>query len=362
MSSSRRRLRPIIGTAISIVLVYLVLFRPQIGALFGGDVTVLEALFGRARIGIEDLRAAGDRLVWGYALLAIALLVAQLFLRAWRWRIMLKQVGAVEYWTVFHCINLGYLLNNILPLRAGEVIRGVIVARRSQLSATAILATVAAERVFDLAGLGVVFGLVTVAFPFPGWLQTAGLAFMVAVLAMLVTALLLTHSQDRLRRWHDALARRGSLLRNVGEKVLRLVDGLTVLRSPVAMLHIAWSSLVLWAVYITILKLVLDAFQLTGGAYPGLSGGAWLPAAVVTIITALGFAIPSAPGGVGTYHGAVLLAMSWFDVPEGMAVIFAAVMHALNYLTLSAMGLVSLALMKLRLADIVRTAKKGGAD
>jgi glycosyltransferase 2 family protein len=358
MKTVLKRLQPVIGTIISLLLVYLVLFSPQLRPLFAGEIGFADAFFGSPRIGMEDLRTAGEQIQYSPAIFAIILLTSSLFLRAWRWQLMIKQLGPVGYWTVFHGVNLGYLLNNVLPLRAGELLRAVIVGGRASLSTTSIFTTVVAERVFDLAGLGILFGIITWQFPFPEWLQTAGLSFASGVVVFLIFALVLAHSRQRLERWHLAVSKRGKVIRTVGELILRLVDGLSVLKSTSAMIHVFWSTLALWGIYIGTMKFVLDAFQFTDGTYPLLAGEAWLPAAAMTVITSLGFAIPSAPGGVGTYHGAVLLGLSWFNVPEGLAVIFATVMHGLNYVTLTLWGVISLFAMRLKFSDIVRTAKR----
>ncbi len=358
MKTLLKRLQSLVGTIISLVLVYFVLFDPQWSLLFAGEVGLFDALFGDPRIGVEDLRTAGEQIRYTPAILAVLLLMSSLFLRAWRWKIIIKQLGPVRYWTVFHGVNLGYLLNNVLPLRAGELLRAIIVGGRSSLSTTSVFSTVVAERIFDMAGLGILFGIVTWQFPFPDWVQTAGLSFAGGVLVFLIFALVLAHSRDRLERWHLAVHKRGKIIRTIGELILRLVDGLSVLKSKSAMIHVAWSTLALWGIYIATMKFVLDAFQFTDGTYPLLAGEAWIPSAAMTVITSLGFAIPSAPGGIGTYHGAVLLGLSWFSVPEGLAVIFATVMHGLNYLTLTLWGVISLFAMRLKFSDIVRTAKQ----
>jgi uncharacterized protein (TIRG00374 family) len=169
MKRTLRHLRTPIGFLISALLVYLVLFKPQTRALLSGDLSVMSALFGHPRMQWADLAKAWEMLIPGYALLAVTILTASLFLRAWRWRLIMRQGGNVPYWTVFHALNLGYLLNNVLPLRAGEVLRAVIVARRGNRSVGGTITTVVVERLFDLAAVVVVFGVVMVAFPFHHW-------------------------------------------------------------------------------------------------------------------------------------------------------------------------------------------------
>ncbi len=359
MKKALKQLQKTIGISLSIIILYIVLFRPQPGELFAGRMSLFQALFGTARIGVDDLVEAYGLLNAWPALLGMLLLAASLFIRAWRWRIIIGGVGRARYRTVFHCLNVGYMMNNLLPLRAGEFIRGVIVARRSNLSATSLLTTVIVERIFDLAGLAVFFGVVMVAFPFPGWLKISGATVSVGVVVFLIAGLIISSQEERLRRWHQTVTARGpKLSARLGARVLRLIEGLGVLKSVSAMFHMAWTTLLMWAMYITTTKLVLDAFQFTDGRFPLLEGTAWVQAGALTLITALGFAIPSAPGGIGTYHGAVLLGLSWFNVPQGLAVVYAATMHAVNYIILSAAGLIGLWRLKLRWSDLVHQSRR----
>lgn len=359
MNSTKKKLQPLIGIAVSVILVYLVLFKPQFGQLFSGSIPLLDALFGAPRLGIEDLHQAGELLQIGPAIIAVIMLVFSLFIRAWRWRLIINQVGESKYWDVFHGMNVGYMSNNVLPLRAGELLRGIIVARRSNLAVGSLVTTVIVERIFDLAGLGIVFGATLLLFPFPAWLKTAGGILCAIVFAVLVICAVIANNETRMVQWQEQLsARKTSFLTKIMGLILNLLEGLRVLKSPKTMFHIAWSSLTLWALYISVMKLVLDAFQLTNGTYPLLADNPWTAAAAITIITSLGFAIPSAPGGVGTYHASVLLGLSWFAVPEGLGVVFAAVVHGVNYLTMVIAGVISLFLLKLKWSDIVKVTKK----
>ncbi len=355
-----RRLRTPIGITISVLLVYLVLFKPQARALFGGELPPLKALFGHPRMQWADLAHAWKLLIPGYALLAVTILTASLFLRAWRWKLILRHGGNVPYWTVFHSLNLGYLLNNVLPLRAGEVLRAVIVARRGNRSMGATITTVVVERLFDLAAVVVVFGVVMVAFPFPGWLRAGGGLLAVVTLGSLVVGYLLSRHSANLESWlQKRFPDSTTFPARITAKAVRLIEGFSVLTSPVALFHVIWSTMVLMLQYIAVMKIVLEAFQMLDGTYPQLLvHGAWVPAAVITVITALGFAIPSAPGGVGTYHAAVLLSLSWFGVSQGLAVVFAATIHAVNYVTLNVTGLIGLWRLKLKWSDVVATAKR----
>lgn len=354
-----KQLQTILGIAISAILVYIVLFNPHLGSLFQGEMGLGAALFSDPRIHLDDLKTASEIVNYWLALLAVVILIATLFLRAWRWKLIIEQVGPTDFWTVFHAMNAGYLLNNVLPFRAGELLRGIIVGRRSNLPATATVTSVVVERVFDLAGIAVAFGVVVAFFPFPGWIRAAGGILSAAIIVMLIVGIVLSHQQERLRAWHQGItAGEKTFLTKMRERVLELLEGLSVLKSRTAMFHITWSTLGLLAGYILIMQVVMSAFGFTDGTYPLLVDRLFIKAGAMTLVTSLGFAIPSAPGGVGTYHASVLLGLSWFDIPEGMGVIFAAVMHAVNYLTLTLAGAVGLWRLKLSFKDVVRTTRE----
>jgi len=358
MKKHLAKLQPVIGFIVSLILIYFVLFRPKISAFFSGEMGSKEAFFGYPRLGFSDLAVAFSEIIIWPIVVSFFILILSLVVRAWRWQIIIEPVGKASFWSLFHATNVGYLLNNVLPLRAGEIIRGVVVARKNNLSVSSLISTVVIERVFDLGGLAIAFGIVFLGFPFPVWMQIAGGVIAGVILLFLIVAFILAGSTERLTRWQEKLdAKNQGFFVKLFEQVIKLIHGLQVVRNPRAMIHMTWSTLSLWAMYFVVMKLVLDAFSLTDGTYPLLAGGAWIQSAALTLITALGFSIPSAPGGIGTYHASVLLGMSWFEVPEAMGVIVGTTMHAFNYITLSMFGIIGVFFMKLKWSDLIKKAK-----
>jgi uncharacterized protein (TIRG00374 family) len=105
------------------------------------------------------------------------------FLRALRWRVLLgahERLGAV---TVFWAPMAGYLCNNLLPGRAGEFIRSVMISRRSSLSKTYVLTTTLTERLTDAIVLVIVSRLLLIAMPQkPAWMTGAStMAFLLGL-------------------------------------------------------------------------------------------------------------------------------------------------------------------------------------
>ncbi|MBZ0264198.1 flippase-like domain-containing protein [bacterium] len=348
-----------LGFLISLLFLYLVFFKPHFHELFSGEMGVFEALFGRLRLDIRDVWKLASEVRPLPAITAVLMLIGSLFLRAWRWRVMISQLGTVSYNVVYHAVNIGYLLNNILPFRAGEFLRAVLVGQRSGLSKISMLSVLVLERVFDLAGLVVLFGIVLALYPFPEWVRIGGGIMAVVIFAVLIVGLFISKSHEKISSWIKVkTAERSDFLQSLGKHAINLFQGLHVLRKTSAMLNVVWSSLMLWLIYITIMKLSLDAFGLTNNPNNGIEGAGWLASAVLTVMTTLGLGIPSAPGAVGTYHGVAVLSLSWFGIEESTAVIFATYLHLFMMTTLSGMGLISVWRMGLKWKTLLQSARQ----
>ena len=93
--------------------------------------------------------------------LAILALLAFMILRAVRWRFMLNSgreaAGRTPYRQVFHVQNIGYMLNNLLPFRLGDVARAVLIGNVPPVTISQGLSTMVAERVLDLLFMVVLF-------------------------------------------------------------------------------------------------------------------------------------------------------------------------------------------------------------
>ncbi|HND76167.1 MAG TPA: lysylphosphatidylglycerol synthase transmembrane domain-containing protein, partial [bacterium] len=96
-----------------------------------------------------------------------------LWLRAWRWKFLLAPLKDVPTLSLFSNVSIGFMINNILPFRLGEIARGYILKKEHQISFTASMATVVVERVIDVISLLTVFGVLVIIFPFPEWIKTA---------------------------------------------------------------------------------------------------------------------------------------------------------------------------------------------
>ena len=238
----------------------------------------------------------------GYAWLVLAFFViaGNYSLRGWRWHRIMRHAG-VEHRLrdAFGLTLVGYMGNNVLPARGGELLRIGLLGARSSARRREILGTVIAERLLDAAVLVALFVLLTWAgvAGSPGGRGEAALA--AAALAACAAALAL---YLRLRR--------GGRFERFAATV-RPVAGASRLLTRRQGIPLAALSLVIWCVDAVSFLLITRSIGIE------LS----LPdALVVVVLAALGAAIPAAPGYVGTFDAGMLLGLNATGVEGGAAV------------------------------------------
>jgi hypothetical protein len=337
-----RGLRLVLGFALSLLFLYLTFFVPRIGDLMSGDAGVAQALFGHMRF---DLAALGRVLItadWAPIMLTGVLFFAALALRAWRWQIMLAPLVRIRYGGVFAAMSIGYMANNLLPLRMGELYRAHVIHRISGLSRSAAFGNVVLERVVDLLFMVPYLMLTVLLFPLPGWLKNA--AYITAGTVLAVTAFLVWLALDRVRALDMVRRLMRVLPRRLGAGLMTLIEkftsGFEVIRRSEHHLGLVVSSLALWAMYATMNYLVLRSLGFMDAGIGAIDQNPLGAVLVTLMITTLGFIIPGAPGAVGTYHGLTVLGLGLFGVPGDRAAGFAILMHALNYVPLTVLGLI----------------------
>src|SRR5215468_4088644 len=101
---------------------------------------------------------------WGWLAVSIACCLASLWARAVRWRYLFPRT--VHPTHLFNAVMIGYMGNNLLPLRAGEVLRVYVVTRRGQPLWTTVT-TLVVERALDGLAIGIVLAFVFLRVPTP---------------------------------------------------------------------------------------------------------------------------------------------------------------------------------------------------
>jgi uncharacterized protein (TIRG00374 family) len=302
--------------------------RRWFGLLFGILISVVTIYLVFQWAGWGPLVAALERVNVSLVLLALIVFLASMLARALSWRELLdRKYSLVE---VLAALNEGYLLNNILPWRLGELGRAILLGRKGERGTLHVLATIFVERMMDVfIAFSILIALLPTAAGLPEARQT-GLILAGILLSGAVVVWFLLRDITWVQWFFDQLP--GDPLRWTG-RWERLQSGLMVLRERERFLRsLAWISLSWFLAgvqYWLVLRSVLPQASL-------------LWAFFMLTVTLLGIAVPSSPGFIGVFEAAGVLALSVFDVPRGDALAASLLIHGIVYFTGSSFGAIAM--------------------
>ena len=299
----------------------------------------------------------------GLLLLSVLLATATFPLRTIRWRLILRDAEGrgFPWMPLWHATAIGFMANNLLPARAGEVARAYVAQRQLPVRFTTALGSVGVERVFDALMMLALMAVAIVAPSFPAntvvqGRSLSGLASAAALLfgAILVVALLVVH---RPAPWLALLGRvtHRFLPARVADRLTHwaegIVDGLAVLKSPARFAGVVAWSIVVWVVNAAAFAVCFRAFGLDVPLEAAL---------LLQGIIGFGVAVPSTPGFVGVFEAATRVTLAVYAVDPSRAVSYALTYHLTTFIPITLLGLWSLSRLHLRLGEL-REGHGGGA-
>lgn len=290
----------------------------------------------------QDFGEIGNALkqtaIW-WAIPALALYFTGVYLRAIRWRILLRSIAPTATTArLFPIIVIGFMANNILPLRAGEIVRSVVIGREFGVRKTSALATIAVERIFDgITMLGfLAFSMIFVSLT--SELQHLAIISFIVFVGLLIALVLLTFAGDFVTRMLQLVM--GPLPDAVGIRVEQMaqsfLSGLGVLKSRGDLAKVVVTSIGAWLLEASMYYLLAIGFG--AQVREAMSGAVTL---LTTGVANLSTLIPGAPGYIGQFeYGVKLVLNGAFNVPESQALAYAILVHAALYFPITALGLV----------------------
>ena len=292
----------------------------------------------------------------GFFLAAIAVATLTFPLRTARWRYLLRLEGeSLPLVPLWHATAIGFMANNLLPARAGEVARAYAASRVTPVRFSTALASIGVERIMD--GVAMV-SLMTISIATGGFAPDARIGrFSVVAIAggaaaffaiALAVAVLVVHRPEPALRTVRALCGRFLPGRFAGRTVAfveGLVAGLDVLRSPSRFAAVVAWSLAVWCTYAASFWLCFEAFRID---IP------WTATFLLQALIGFGVAIPSSPGFFGPFEAMTRATLAFYGVDAGKAVSYAVAYHIGTFIPISILGLWSLSRSHLHLADLRR--------
>ena len=273
-------------------------------------------------------------------------------IRLVRWRLLLRGPDgtALKPWPLWHAVAIGFMANNLLPFRAGELVRVFAATKLSGARLTATMSSIAVERIFDglavigLLGAGLLFsdlpsGVAVGGVSLARAAQVAGLISVAALLGAAAVVAFPLAAEGLVRRLLPA----GGLADRIVAIIEGIRHGLASLRSPGLLAGVVLWSLVLWLVNAASFWVSFAAFDIPVG---------FAGALILQGVLVIGISVQLTPGFVGQFEAAIVAALALYGISNEVASSYAIAYHGATFLPITLAGAWSLARTPVALSDL----------
>jgi hypothetical protein len=313
-----------------------------------------------------------------YIFPTIIIMLAGFYFRSLRWKVLISPVKQVSLLNLFSANMIGFMANNVLPARLGEVIRPVMIARKEKIKISTSFATVVMERIFDILGIIIIASLLFYFLPSePSQNRHIGADSYIEASTVEhgSQAKADSHSNNQkketdsqavihqLKRWSAIMAffgicaitslfllslypkKAGAVFEkllfifphHLRDKLVNLlhsfISGLQVFDHKTKLIWIGALSLIIWLLNAASIYVLCYSFDI------GLS---FAGACFVTVCIALAVALPQAPGFIGVFHIATQKSLDVFGIGLSSAQSFAILLWAVSIVPVTIAGLLFL--------------------
>ena len=271
-----------------------------------------------------------------YFVISLILSIIIIALRGLRWDCFIPLKKPIKKRTVVMATYIGYMGNNILPAKLGEVARAYILGVKEDVSKSALIASVVTERLFDVITGGVILCLSVIFIPnLPQTVTYAAIAlFVLSIVGFLVLIFLVWKRDFAHKVFHKVF---GILPKNIGDKLIlfscNFIDGIGFKNDAKHIFLIFFYTILYLIGQILTISFLLMAFDIKASPIIAL---------FMFAVGGFGFAVPSAPSGIGPFEWAIIFGLSLIGVDRTVAAPYALVYHMMGILPIVVIGFIFL--------------------
>lgn len=267
-----------------------------------------------------------------YIILSVSLFFMSLSVRSLLWKKIFGVNNEIMFGSLFRPIVIGQMGNNILPFRAGELLRICSLSRKEKISKSLCFSTVIVERLFDFVSLAILASLVSYFIKIPIFLRS-GLIITcsAAVFTLAMMIYIANHPQiaDLIFRWLKIIL--PYKVRDKLDKGLKqILLGLTSLNSLKAIGLIFLLSLICWGLVCSSYFFALKAYNLNF---------AWILPLFLLVLLNIGMIIPTVTASLGVYQFFSIVALTYFGIEKSIALGFSFILQAVDFIPSTFLGL-----------------------
>lgn len=259
--------------------------------------------------------------------------------KSMRWQVLLTPRPRL---IVLFLTNLvGFMANTILPARAGEVVRAIVLGKKENISKTTVLGSAALDRIFEGIGMLILLVIMPLIMDTPDWMKKGTFGFVIFFsIVFILIILLMKLNPEYIVRYMPFSDRTNEIIKNVFEKLQKGFEAINNLKySSIATLL----SLLAWITQVFMVYFVILSF-----------GIRLTPLAALMTLLAVNIAImiPAAPGSLGTFELSVVLALGFFNIEKSIALSIALTYHFIQLIPVTLAGVISIPILGMKFRDI----------
>ena len=314
-------------------------------------VSLIAGYLAFRNVHLQDVIAGIRQADWISVAIVLILIAGAQLLRSSRWGLLLEPLESLTQRLLLPITCIGFLFVWILPARLGEAARPYLLQQNSNVGLSPAMGSVVLERLIDAIFLVVLLTICLPALRLPGMILTAFKGFVFVLLAAVLLVLLGSLPAFR-RRFFEVVSK--ILPSSWSEFLTDVADtfysGMQAVMSVKRLLSVLALTTVIWGAALGAFLLLFQSMNLHLGLLAGTT---------VLVLTCLGIALPAAPGFIGNYHYACIVAMGLFGVAKDTALAYAILIHFLTLAVVVAMGLFFINFSKLKLSFSLKSAVSG---
>tara|TARA_B100001750_G_C15501488_1_gene597498 strand:+ start:865 stop:1932 length:1068 start_codon:yes stop_codon:yes gene_type:complete len=321
--------------------------------------------------GIKEIFINISKINIFYLFFASLIYLLSLWFRSERWKILILPLVGKFNRSLLSVVTVGYMANNLLPIRIGEVIRALYLNIRENISVSAAFGSIVIERLSDILILCfLLFGSVLFGFLLgDNFFVTIRdsihinefLIVFITFFPFLIILLLIVfnfYNKNFLQR--IILLFTFFLPNKYRISIINVYNnfsqGIFVVTNPYIFIKVIITSFPVWICEILVALLIAESFDLASNF-----NSFWeLVIAMVcfTAISNLAGIIPSTSGGWGPYDFFGILTLNAFGIDPIISATFAVTVHIVLWIPPTIIGIIILWIDKTSIFELIRRSKE----
>ena len=296
-------------------------------------------------INLQDVFRDLKKIQISYVVFFIILIMLMQWLRSYRWGVILQPMEKIDQLSLFSVTSVGFLAIASIPARIGELARPYLISKRSSIKMSSALGTILVERVLDSFTVLAIAMIVLFFTDLPPWMIRSSIIFFLLALVTFCFIIFLILRRDTALKLINIILSKlpGKFAHKIDKLIHHFIDGFQIITNIKLLLYLFFLSALVWLVDVLAIYMLLKAFSFT---LPVMASF------VLMIILIVGIAIPTAPGYIGNWHFACVLALSLFGLAKVEALSFALVYHFLSMVIVVVLGVAFLPFNKFSIPDM----------